>query len=74
LISLIVVHNLDETGWLKSAVFRLSIIMNKIPCHLLAMFTFMTVVLCKISGKHRKHPGGRGNAGGQHHHRINFDK
>lgn len=25
-------------------------------------------------GKHRKHPGGRGNAGGQHHHRINMDK
>eukprot|EP00999_Lentomonas_sp_LEN2_P001416 NODE_2454_length_567_cov_123.502273_g2404_i0.p1 GENE.NODE_2454_length_567_cov_123.502273_g2404_i0~~NODE_2454_length_567_cov_123.502273_g2404_i0.p1 ORF type:complete len:147 (+),score=31.23 NODE_2454_length_567_cov_123.502273_g2404_i0:103-543(+) len=25
-------------------------------------------------GKHRKHPGGRGNAGGQHHHRIFFDK
>merc|ERR1712179_192334 len=25
-------------------------------------------------GKHRKHPGGRGNAGGQRHHRINFDK
>ncbi|RWS18044.1 putative ribosomal protein L27Ae-like protein [Dinothrombium tinctorium] len=25
-------------------------------------------------GKARKHPGGRGNAGGQHHHRINFDK
>eukprot|EP01006_Ploeotia_vitrea_P025045 TRINITY_DN57854_c0_g1_i1.p1 TRINITY_DN57854_c0_g1~~TRINITY_DN57854_c0_g1_i1.p1 ORF type:complete len:160 (+),score=71.17 TRINITY_DN57854_c0_g1_i1:32-481(+) len=25
-------------------------------------------------GKHRCHPGGRGNAGGQHHHRINFDK
>merc|ERR1712166_419991 len=25
-------------------------------------------------GKHRKHPGGRGNAGGQHHHRISFDK
>lgn len=25
-------------------------------------------------GKHRKHPGGRGNAGGQHHHRINRDK
>ena len=25
-------------------------------------------------GKHRKHPGGRGNSGGQHHHRINFDK
>ncbi|XP_041526692.1 60S ribosomal protein L27a-like [Microtus oregoni] len=26
------------------------------------------------SGKHRKHPGGCGNAGGKHHHRINFDK
>merc|ERR1719193_1903926 len=25
-------------------------------------------------GKHSKHPGGRENAGGQHHHRINFDK
>lgn len=25
-------------------------------------------------GKHRMHPGGRGNAGGQHHHRTNFDK
>nr|AAM78146.1 60S ribosomal protein L27A-related [Paracentrotus lividus] len=25
-------------------------------------------------GKPRKHPGGRGNAGGQHHHRINYDK
>merc|ERR1712018_234720 len=25
-------------------------------------------------GKHRKHPSGRGNAGGQHHHRILFDK
>jgi large subunit ribosomal protein L27Ae len=25
-------------------------------------------------GKHRKHPGGRGNAGGQHHHRTYFDK
>merc|ERR1712222_287975 len=25
-------------------------------------------------GKHRKHPGGRGNAGGQHHQRINFFK
>ena len=28
----------------------------------------------RIAGKHRKHPGGRGNAGGQHHHRIMFDK
>ncbi|KAL8497511.1 hypothetical protein ACS0TY_021007 [Phlomoides rotata] len=25
-------------------------------------------------GKHRKHPGGRGNAGGMHHHQILFDK
>ncbi|KAJ3065668.1 60S ribosomal protein L28, partial [Quaeritorhiza haematococci] len=25
-------------------------------------------------GKHRKHPGGRGLAGGQHHHRINMDR
>ncbi|MCJ1437200.1 60S ribosomal protein L28 [Xylographa pallens] len=25
-------------------------------------------------GKHRKHPGGRGMAGGQHHHRTNIDK
>ncbi|KAF5859309.1 60S ribosomal protein L28, partial [Aspergillus alliaceus] len=24
-------------------------------------------------GKHRKHPGGRGMAGGQHHHRTNLD-
>lgn len=25
-------------------------------------------------GKHRKSPGGRGMAGGQHHHRTNLDK
>ena len=25
-------------------------------------------------GKAKKHPSGRGNAGGGHHHRINFDK
>lgn len=25
-------------------------------------------------GKHRKHPGGRGKAGGMHHHRILFEK
>nr|DAD20195.1 TPA_asm: hypothetical protein HUJ06_021658 [Nelumbo nucifera] len=25
-------------------------------------------------GKHRKHSGGRGNAGGMHHHRILFNK
>mgnify|MGYP003960235239 CR=1 FL=1 len=25
-------------------------------------------------GKHKKHPSGRGNAGGMHQHRINWDK
>ncbi|CDH16004.1 probable 60S ribosomal protein L28 [Zygosaccharomyces bailii ISA1307] len=25
-------------------------------------------------GKHRKHPGGKGMAGGQHHHRTNLDR
>jgi large subunit ribosomal protein L27Ae len=25
-------------------------------------------------GKHRKHPGGRGNAGGMHHERTNMEK
>ncbi len=25
-------------------------------------------------GKHRKHPGGRGLAGGQHHHRVLMDR
>lgn len=25
-------------------------------------------------GKHRKHPSGRGNAGGGHHHRILMNK
>ncbi|KAI5054868.1 hypothetical protein GOP47_0030013 [Adiantum capillus-veneris] len=28
----------------------------------------------EIIGKHKKHPGGRGNTGGMHHHRILFDK
>ena len=32
-----------------------------------------SATLC-TTGKHRKHPGGRGNAGGQHHHRIMWDK
>ncbi|CAH2320385.1 60S ribosomal L27a [Pelobates cultripes] len=36
-----------------------------------AMAVLFHVILI---GKHRKHPGGRGNAGGMHHHRINFDK
>ena len=35
--------------------------------------TLLMDILPRI-GKHRKHPGGRGNAGGQHPHRINFDK
>lgn len=36
----------------------------------------ITVQCCVgvCAGKHRKHPGGRGNAGGMHHHRINYDK
>lgn len=36
-------------------------------------FFFYTAGKGRI-GKHRKHPGGRGKAGGQHHHRINLDK
>ena len=38
------------------------------------MFTDTQTHFCSLLGKHRKHPGGRGNAGGMHHHRINFDK
>lgn len=38
----------------------------------ICLFHWKNMVL--FSGKHRKHPGGRGNAGGMHHHRINFDK
>ncbi|CAG8469277.1 9475_t:CDS:2 [Dentiscutata erythropus] len=30
--------------------------------------------LIQPKGKHRKHPGGRGLAGGLHHHRTNMDK
>lgn len=37
-------------------------------------FINIKLLLIAIIGKHRKHPGGRGNAGGMHHHRINFDK
>lgn len=37
-------------------------------------FINVKLLLIAIIGKHRKHPGGRGNAGGMHHHRINFDK
>lgn len=36
--------------------------------------TFFLTFKTPFLGKHRKHPGGRGNAGGMHHHRINFDK
>lgn len=38
------------------------------------MFTDQKILQFIFLGKHRKHPGGRGNAGGMHHHRINFDK
>jgi len=31
-------------------------------------------VLRNRVGKHKKHPSGRGNAGGQHQHRLNWDK
>ena len=31
------------------------------------------IILGRV-GKHRKHPGGRGNAGGLTHHRILFDR
>jgi len=49
------------------------------PFFLLHYFKYIKDVLLYsfclyFSGKHRKHPGGRGNAGGMHHHRINFDK
>lgn len=30
--------------------------------------------VCGGIGKHRKHPGGRGKAGGQHHHRTLMDR
>merc|ERR1712142_925279 len=56
----------------------------------MGLFTFLTIMATKRKktrklrghvshghgriGKHRKHPGGRGNAGGLLHHRINFDK
>ena len=37
-------------------------------------FSLLTAIAPSLAGKHRKHPGGRGNAGGQHHHRIMMDK
>lgn len=37
-------------------------------------FICKVIIFLKFLGKHRKHPGGRGNAGGMHHHRINYDK
>merc|ERR1712070_188773 len=39
-----------------------------------ARFSNAWSLLFLRTGKHRKHPGGRGNAGGQHHHRIMWDK
>ena len=38
------------------------------------ILTHFFILINKTTGKHRKHPGGRGNAGGQHHHRILMDK
>lgn len=35
---------------------------------------FCSSMIYYLSGKHRKHAGGRGNAGGQHHHRTLMDK
>jgi large subunit ribosomal protein L27Ae len=35
--------------------------------------TVCLILIIGRVGKHRKHPGGRGLAGGQHHHRINMD-
>ena len=45
-----------------------------IPSTFLCMNHVKYLFFVMFPGKHRKHPGGRGNAGGQHHHRINFDK
>ena len=41
-----------------------------IECHRIVMVSIESTE----NGKYRKHPGGRGNAGGLHHHRILFDK
>jgi large subunit ribosomal protein L27Ae len=38
------------------------------------LYHFLISIMHYNTGKHRKHPGGRGLAGGQHHHRINMDK
>ena len=54
---------MDMEGW-----FSLVAILDTI------LLTIPDTILVARIGKHRKHPGGRGNAGGQHHHRINFDK
>ncbi len=45
-----------------------------LPLKLLFESIYLKCFAITYLGKHRKHPGGRGNAGGQHHHRINFDK
>lgn len=50
-------------------------VMDVLVCRIFQSFRFYEVTSERfILGKHRKHPGGRGNAGGMHHHRINFDK
>ena len=51
-----------------------------IPTNVHVLFLFLLILtLFSLAGhgrigKHRKHPGGRGMAGGQHHHRTNMDK
>lgn len=46
-----------------------------LECVLSEMVSLITgTSLSSHTGKHRKRAGGRGNAGGMHHHRINFDK
>lgn len=64
-----------------SASVSLARVCLNLDCVLLHSFVFIRLVILFylrivrwFAGKHRKHPGGRGLAGGQHHHRINFDK
>ena len=51
--------------------------MAGVVVHILELFMLnlkLTVYSHGCVGKHRKHPSGRGNACGQHHHRIMFNK
>ncbi|KAL2862928.1 DNA helicase [Aspergillus lucknowensis] len=55
---------------------RLSLVVDKMPTRLSKTRKHRGHVSAGYGriGKHRKHPGGRGMAGGQHHHRTNLDK